>query len=710
MHVYDMRHRALTLGPELARGGEAAIHPVQGQPHLVAKIYFTPAKGYNQKLTHMVAHPPADPSRGSGHTSIAWPVSLLFDGSGQFVGYLMPRIQNTVTLLTVFTPSLRKQKGLNVDRLFLHRAARNLAVAIRAIHQEGYVVGDINESNILVADTALITIIDTDSFQVQAQGQAQILTFPCPVGKAEYTPPELQGTSLKTVIRQPEHDSFGLGVLIFQLLLEGSHPFRGQWLQSGEPLPLEGKIAQGLFPYAGQAGRGKVAPLPYVSLDILHPRVRDLMLRCFVDGHQNPRQRPTADEWVTALEKAEKALVQCRNGHYYSNHLRACPACRARTEGTKNSLLPAQSTRSISTRAKSLVLGCKNFLAQNIEVFKFCPLVTSLQLYKEVLALQIQTFRLTRIVVSFLQHRVPGRHIGLLFAMVLLLLLLGYSGHSLLTYDSLEWLPGAATAGRIAFHSNRDGNWNVYVMGGDGQKQTRLTENSAPDQAPVWSPDGTRLAFHSNRDGDWNVYVMEADGQEQTRLTTNPANDSEPAWSPDGTRLAFSSDRDGNWNIYVMEADGQEQTRLTDNPANDSGPAWSPDGTRLAFYSYRDGYGTANVYVMEADGQEQTRLTNNPANDSEPAWSPDGTRLAFHSNRDGNWNIYVMEADGQKQTRLTDNPANDSGPAWSPDGTRLTFSSNRDGNWNIYVMRADGQEQTRLTDNPANDRWPIWTP
>jgi DNA-binding helix-hairpin-helix protein with protein kinase domain/sugar lactone lactonase YvrE len=343
MEFYDMHRRVLTLGSELARGGEAAIHPVQGQPHLVAKIYFTPAAGYDQKLAHMVAHPPADPERKRGRISIAWPVSLLFDGSGQFVGYLMPYVQYTTKLLTVFNPTLRAKMLPSFNRRYLHRAARNLAVTIRAIHQEGYVVGDINESNILVADTALITIIDTDSFQVQAQGQAQILTFPCQVGKGEYTPPELQGTSFETTIRHPENDHFGLGVLIFQMLMYGNHPFRGKWLQSGEPPTIEAKIAQGLFPYGGQAGRGKVSPPPNVTLDILHPRVSDLVQRCFVDGHSNPRQRPTPDEWDDALGEAEQALVQCRNGHYYEKHRRACPTCGALTGKAQTALSPASS-------------------------------------------------------------------------------------------------------------------------------------------------------------------------------------------------------------------------------------------------------------------------------------------------------------------------------------------------------------------------------
>ncbi|MCE2398966.1 MAG: PD40 domain-containing protein [Gemmatimonadetes bacterium] len=56
------------------------------------------------------------------------------------------------------------------------------------------------------------------------------------------------------------------------------------------------------------------------------------------------------------------------------------------------------------------------------------------------------------------------------------------------------------------------------------------------------------------------------------RLTDNSADDSEPAWSPDGTRIAFDSQRDDNYDIYVMDADGGSQTRLTDNSDLDISP------------------------------------------------------------------------------------------------------------------------------------------
>jgi Tol biopolymer transport system component len=268
--------------------------------------------------------------------------------------------------------------------------------------------------------------------------------------------------------------------------------------------------------------------------------------------------------------------------------------------------------------------------------------------------------------------------------------------------------PSAGGAGLIVFQSQRDGNTEVYMMNADGSAQTRLTNNTADDFQPLWSPDGGHITFVSARDGNNEIYVMNADGSAQTRLTDNSADDTQPAWSPFGTRLAFVSARDGNNEIYVMNADGSAQTRLTDNSADDMNPAWSPDGTRLAFLSSRDG--NTEIYVMNADGSAQTRLTNNTFADCCFAWSPNGARLAFLSDRDGNSEIYVMNADGSAQTRLTNHPALDSGPLWSPDGTRIAFISARDGNSEIYVMNANGSAQTRLTNHPATDCCFVWSP
>lgn len=286
-------------------------------------------------------------------------------------------------------------------------------------------------------------------------------------------------------------------------------------------------------------------------------------------------------------------------------------------------------------------------------------------------------------------------------------------------------------APRLAFASDRDGNYEIYTMNDDGSGLTRLTNDPAEDSRPSWSPDGTRVAFDSDRSGNYDIYVMNADGSGLVRLTDDPSHDVFPVWSPDGTRIAFASLRAEtdpacdpcNWELYVMQADGSGQTRLTNDPAEDFGPTWSPDGTRLAFDSNRDG--SYNIYAMNVDGSgDLTNLTQDPSgspawSNVNAAWSPDGTRIAFTTLRDEpdpfncdpcNWQIYVMGSDGSGPARLTDHTADDDHPAWSPDGGRIAFVSWRDGNAEIYVMNADGSNLVRLTNHPANDWDAVWAP
>ena len=122
---------------------------------------------------------------------------------------------------------------------------------------------------------------------------------------------------------------------------------------------------------------------------------------------------------------------------------------------------------------------------------------------------------------------------------------------------------------KIAFTSDRDGNYEIYVMNADGSNQTRMTNHYDVDLLPSWSPDGSKIAFTSYRDGNAEIYVMNADGSNQTRMTNNDTTDLNPSWSPDGSKITFSSDRDGNTEIYVMNADGSNQTRMTNNDTTD---------------------------------------------------------------------------------------------------------------------------------------------
>ena len=273
----------------------------------------------------------------------------------------------------------------------------------------------------------------------------------------------------------------------------------------------------------------------------------------------------------------------------------------------------------------------------------------------------------------------------------------------LTAHSALDYYPSWSPDGRhIAFQSDRDDNWEIYVMGSDGSNLRNLTAHSASDYYPSWSPDGRHIAFESWDDGNGGIYVMGSDGSNLRNLTAHSARDSSPSWSPDGRHIAFQSDRDDNWEIYVMGSDGSNPRRLTARSARDFSPSWSPDGRHIAFTSYRDD--NYDIYVMGSDGSNLRRLTDGWVADWFPSWSPDGRHIAFGSRRDGNFEIYVMGSDGSNPRNLTDHPAEDTYPSWSPDGRHIAFVSERDSNYDIYVMelRQEGSGGTPLDDGDSS--------
>jgi len=258
--------------------------------------------------------------------------------------------------------------------------------------------------------------------------------------------------------------------------------------------------------------------------------------------------------------------------------------------------------------------------------------------------------------------------------------------------------------GKIAFASDRDGNFEIYVMNPDGSGQIRLTNDPAEDVQPAWSPDGTRIAFVSNRAGTNDIFIMDADGTNVARLINNPANERSPVWHPSGLNIAFVSDQNGNDEIYTSIIPSSTSNfdlplspgrTLSDHPADDIDPAYSPDGSKIAFASNRDG--NYEIYVASPAGTDQTRLTNAPDDDTHPVWSRGG--ITFQSDRNGNDEIFVMDADGANQTNVTNNAALEIDPARTIDSQRIVFASSRDGNFEIYAGNAPTAALRRLTTN-----------
>src|SRR5262250_3136852 len=233
------------LGRRIGVGAEGEVCEIQDRSDLVAKIYHEPPPP--EKAEKLVAL-----SR-LGHERLfnlsAWPVSTLRDApDGAVVGFVMKRISGAEEVHALHSPKSRLQKFPEASWAFLIYVAANIARAVAAIHEHGFVIGDLNPKNILVTRKATVYLLDVDSFQVMADGK----TYRCDGGFPEYTPPELQGVAFRMVDRTQEHDYFGLAVVIFQLLFMGRHPFSGRFL-GAEEMSLERAIKEFRFAYGADA-------------------------------------------------------------------------------------------------------------------------------------------------------------------------------------------------------------------------------------------------------------------------------------------------------------------------------------------------------------------------------------------------------------------------------------------------------------------------
>jgi TolB protein len=263
-------------------------------------------------------------------------------------------------------------------------------------------------------------------------------------------------------------------------------------------------------------------------------------------------------------------------------------------------------------------------------------------------------------------------------------------------------------SGTIAFSTNRDGNYEIYVMLPDGSKQTRITNNPASDTDPRISPDGTQVIFVSNRDGNSQIYDMNMDGTAQIRLSNNNTNDFNPAWSPDGMHIAFASDRTGHNEIFTMNANGTDQIQLTDDPSDDDNPSYSSDGSKIVYDTKSEDGKTRSIKIMHADGTVQADLTNNGAVNYDPSFSPDGSHITFISNKSGSYEVYQMNATGTGKTRLTNLRTTTSMPRYSRDGKWIIFEGLQNGVGQIFLINANGSGLQNLTNNTVDNTSPDW--
>jgi Tol biopolymer transport system component/serine/threonine protein kinase len=250
-----------------------------------------------------------------------------------------------------------------------------------------------------------------------------------------------------------------------------------------------------------------------------------------------------------------------------------------------------------------------------------------------------------------------------------------------------HWSPdGSRIAywGRPRDTGQRDysGQRDLWTVAPTGGAPVPVTNDTATDWNPVWSPDGDTVFFSSNRGGSmnlWRVRMDEASGAvlgQPEPVTTPSTYSGQLSISGDGRRFVYAH-LTSAVNLFTIGLDPSREattglpTAITSGTRDTAVPDLSPDGEWVTAVTAAGGH--ADIVVVRTDGTGFRKVTDDPHRDREPRWAPDGNTIAFHSDRSGTFQIWTIHADGSGLRQITDADTVVSNPVWSPEGTRMAI-------------------------------------
>jgi serine/threonine protein kinase len=210
---------------------------------------------------------------------------------------------------------------------------------------------------------------------------------------------------------------------------------------------------------------------------------------------------------------------------------------------------------------------------------------------------------------------------------------------------------------------------DIILVSRDGKTQRDLTNDAPFDRYPRWSPDGKQIAFASDRNGNYQIFMIGADGANLRQITSATApSGSFPIFSPDGRRLAYT----GANEAFILDLTGNPNERTPRQIQIDTGSRmsvwdWSPDGKKLACVLFDGMERSIGVYSLETNRYEKIV----PAGDVIPSWMPDSRRLIYAVEN----KIFIADIETKKTREVISHPTDHlRSPFVSRDGLLLYYT------------------------------------
>ncbi len=254
-----------------------------------------------------------------------------------------------------------------------------------------------------------------------------------------------------------------------------------------------------------------------------------------------------------------------------------------------------------------------------------------------------------------------------------------------------------------------DGKWLVYASTQHTLKPeiyikpisstaiTQITNNPASDVQPAFNADSRRIAFCSDRTGNWDIFVIDTDGRNLQQLTDDVAPEMHPSFSPDGSKLAYCrlNLQNKQWEIWMLEMNNPGQRKFL---ATGLFPCFSPVENRIVYQRpTQRGSQLFSIWMIGLTTDDQPSAPTEIVSTSDraligPQWSADGKKIVYCSVVPGaqeaaplDAQVWIIQPNGLGRMPMTDPGFASFSPTWGADG-RIYFCANRGDCENIWSV------------------------